>query len=89
MAREPFPDEHRFDVRDPTRGFGGAPPAASALTLRAVLAAFGLVACAAGAVALWLVARAALPAVVFAVLALLAFVDLVVVLTRKSHGEPG
>src|SRR3954464_1359130 len=37
------------DYHDPTAGFGGAPPARSALTLRAVLAAFGLVFCAGAA----------------------------------------
>src|SRR3712207_5437952 len=30
---------------DPTAGFGGAPPAQSALTLRLILAVFGLVVC--------------------------------------------
>ena len=38
--RHGLPDHH-----DPTAGFGGAAPARSALTLRAVLAAFGLVFC--------------------------------------------
>ena len=42
-----LPDHH-----DPTAGIGGAAPAQSALTLRLVLAAFGLVVCAAGAIVL-------------------------------------
>ncbi|HVH23936.1 MAG TPA: DUF6343 family protein, partial [Pseudonocardia sp.] len=37
------------DYHDPTAGFGGAAPARSALTLRAWLAGFGLVACLVGA----------------------------------------
>src|SRR4051812_50081391 len=36
------------DYHDPTAGFAGAPPAQSALTLRAVLAVFGLLVCVAG-----------------------------------------
>src|SRR4029453_17089892 len=38
------------DYHDPTAGFGGAPPAQSALTLRLVLAVFGLVVCVAGGI---------------------------------------
>ena len=38
-----LPDHH-----DPTAGFAGAAPARSALTLRLVLAVFGLVVCTAG-----------------------------------------
>src|SRR5215210_4764200 len=41
-----LPDHH-----DPTAGFAGARPARSALTLRLVLAVFGLVVCVAGGVA--------------------------------------
>jgi membrane protein implicated in regulation of membrane protease activity len=84
------PDERaRPDHHDPTRGIGGAPPARSALTLRLVLAGFGLVACAVAAV---LLAGADAPVavvVVFAVLAVVALVDLVVVVRRKLRGEPG
>jgi Flp pilus assembly protein TadB len=79
-----LPDHH-----DPTAGIGGAPPAQSALTLRLVLAAFGLVVCVVGGV-LWL--AAGLPgwaAGVLFVLALVALVDLVVVIRRKRRGEPG
>src|SRR3954452_12842794 len=38
------------DYHDPTAGFAGAPPAQSALTLRAVLAVFGLLVCVAGGI---------------------------------------
>ena len=79
-----LPDHH-----DPTAGIGGAAPAQSALTLRLVLAAFGLVVCAAGAIVL-LVAGAPLAFVVaLVVLAAIALVDLVVVARRKARGEPG
>ena len=74
---------------DPTYRLAGAAPARSALTLRAVLATFGLVVCGVGAVLLatadapvWMVGVAAL-------LALVALVDLAVVLRRKARGEPG
>ena len=80
-----LPDHH-----DPTAGIGGAPPAQSALTLRLVLAAFGLVVCL-GAGLLWLSADdlPVWPAVVLFVLAAAAAVDLVVVARRKMRGEPG
>jgi hypothetical protein len=73
---------------DPTAGFGGSTPARSALTLRAVLAGFGLVLCTVVAV---LVIRSGLTAlgVVFAVLAAIALVDLGWVIHRKRRGEPG
>jgi hypothetical protein len=76
------------DYHDPTAGFGGAPPARSALTLRAVLAAFGLVFCAVGTIlaqqagVIWL-------AVVLAVVAIIALGDLLWILYRKGRGEPG
>ncbi len=80
-----LPDHH-----DPTAGIGGAPPAQSALTLRLVLAAFGLVFCLVAGV-LWLASDGlpAWPAVVLFVLAAVAAVDLVVVARRKVRGEPG
>ena len=80
-----LPDHH-----DPTAGIGGAPPAQSALTLRLVLAAFGLLLCL-GAGLLWLAGDGlpAWPAVVLFVLAAVAAVDLVVVARRKRRGEPG
>jgi hypothetical protein len=73
---------------DPTAGIGGSTPGRSALTLRAVLAAFGLVVCVLGAVIAqqfgltWFV-------VVLIVLAVVALVDLGWVLYRKRRGEPG
>jgi hypothetical protein len=79
-----LPDHH-----DPTAGIGGAAPAQSALTLRLVLAAFGLVVC---LVLGFLVLRTDVPvafAVVLFVLAAVAAVDLVVVARRKRRGEPG
>ncbi|MBD0323811.1 MAG: hypothetical protein ICV72_10555, partial [Aldersonia sp.] len=42
LTREDF-ERGLDDYHDPTAGFGGAAPARSALTLRLVLAAFGLV----------------------------------------------
>jgi uncharacterized protein DUF6343 len=79
-----LPDHH-----DPTAGFGGAPPAQSALTLRLVLASFGALVCLAGGV-IALVAGTPLwfPVVLF-VLAAIALVDLGVVARRKLRGEPG
>jgi hypothetical protein len=78
-----LPDHH-----DPTAGIGGAAPARSALTLRAVLATFGLVFCTGAA---WFAFAAHLPVVgwIAAVVAVLALVDLAVVLNRKRRGEPG
>ena len=79
-----LPDHH-----DPTAGIGGAPPAQSALTLRLVLAVFGLVVCLAGGV---LVLMSPLPTwfgVALLVLGVVAAVDLVVIIRRKARGEPG
>ncbi|MPV35903.1 DUF6343 family protein [Georgenia subflava] len=82
--RRGLPDHH-----DPTSGIGGAPPARSALTLRLVLAIFGLVA--GVLLALW-ASRVDAPTilvVVPAVMAVTAAVDIVVVARRKRRGEPG
>lgn len=78
-----LPDHH-----DPTAGIGGAAPAQSALTLRAVLATFGLVFCVGAA---WFAFTAGLTVIgwVAAVVAVVALVDLAVVLNRKRRGEPG
>jgi hypothetical protein len=73
---------------DPTAGFGGAAPARSALTLRAWLAGFGVVACLIGlALALYL----GVPwfAWLMGAVALVAAIDLAWVLHRKARGEPG
>jgi membrane protein implicated in regulation of membrane protease activity len=77
------------DYHDPTAGFGGAPPAQSALTLRLVLAGFGLVVCVAGGIVLLVAGVPVWIAVVLFVLAAVALVDLVVVTRRKARGEPG
>ncbi len=76
------------DYHDPTAGFGGAAPAYSALTLRAVLAVFGLV-FATGAA--WIGFANAFPMLGWAmvVVAVIALVDLAWVLYRKWRGEPG
>jgi hypothetical protein len=77
-----LPDHH-----DPTAGIGGTAPAQSALTLRAVLAIFGLVFCAGAA---WFAFSAHLPVIGWvAAITVIALVDLAVVLNRKRRGEPG
>jgi Flp pilus assembly protein TadB len=73
---------------DPTAGFAGSSPARSALTLRAVLASFGLVFCAASAVFLIISGLTAL-GVALAVLGAIALIDLIWVIHRKRRGEPG
>jgi Flp pilus assembly protein TadB len=78
----------RPGYHDPTSGMWGAAPTRSALTLRLVLAAFGLVVCLAGCVTAVILDLAAI-AVVLGVAALIAAVDLVVVARRKRRGEPG
>ncbi|WP_153393711.1 DUF6343 family protein [Ornithinicoccus halotolerans] len=83
-VRRARPDHH-----DPTGGLGGAAPAASALTLRLVLATFGLLVCAGGALWSLAVDGPVWITVGLAVLAVVAVVDLVVVARRKSRGEPG
>lgn len=82
--------DHKWDdYHDPTAGIGGAPPAGSALTLRLILAGFGVVVCALGALASAAVAGRSGFAVVLAVLAAVAAIDFVVVVHRKRLGEPG
>jgi hypothetical protein len=78
------------DYHDPTAGFAGARPAQSALTLRLILAVFGLVICIAGGIFLLQLdpVPVAFPIVLF-VLAAVAAVDIVVILRRKARGEPG
>jgi hypothetical protein len=82
-------DRAREDYHDPTAGFAGAAPARSALTLRLVLASFGLVVCALGAAAFVILADAPVLAGILAFLAAVAVVDIVVVARRKLRGEPG
>lgn len=81
--------EHgRPDYHDPLAGFGGAPPAQSALTLRLVLASFGLLVGAGGAT-LFLILGPIWFGILFAVIALTALIDIIVVARRKARGEPG
>jgi hypothetical protein len=81
-------DGGRPDYHDPLAGFGGAPPAQSALTLRLVLATFGLVVCAGGAIGAALAGATAF-CVVLAIAAAAAAVDLAVIIRRTARGEPG
>jgi choline-glycine betaine transporter len=78
----------RPDYHDPTRGLGGAAPAQSALTLRLVLALFGLATCAALCVVAIDVGIEPLAGIA-AALALAAAVDAAIVIRRKFRGEPG
>ena len=68
---------------------GGAAPATSALTLRLVLAAFGLLLCAGLTVWGLLVDAGTAVVVLTVVLAVIAAIDLVVIVRRKRRGEPG
>jgi hypothetical protein len=61
----------------------------SALTLRMVLASFGLVVCAGAAVLFVLLEIPVIFVVGLALLAVIAAADLVIVGLRKHHGEPG
>lgn len=79
----------REGYHDPLAGVAGAAPARSALTLRIVLATFGLLACTAGAVVLWAADVPVVFPVLAALFAVVAVVDLVVVVRRKRRGEPG
>jgi hypothetical protein len=76
------------DYHDPTAGFGGAAPTYSALTLRAVLAAFGLV-FAVGAAWIGFANGFTLLGWAMVVVAAIALGDLAWVLYRKWRGEPG
>ena len=77
------------DYHDPTAGFGGAPPAQSALTLRLVLAIFGLIVCLVGGLVLLATPMPVFFPIALFVLAAVAVVDLVVIIRRKLRGEPG
>jgi hypothetical protein len=96
MASEPDPTGQgpptphgRPGHHDPFAGIGGAAPAQSALSLRLALAVFGLVVCAALAVASVVLDAPDYLAWVLGALAVVALVDLVVVVRRKRSGEPG
>jgi hypothetical protein len=89
MTSDGDPSQGRPDYHDPLAGLGGAPPAYSALTLRLVLAIFGVLVCTVGAVLFAVVAAPVVFVILFAVLAAIAMIDIVVVLRRKLGGEPG
>jgi hypothetical protein len=78
----------REGYHDPTAGLGGAAPARSALTLRLVLAGFGLVVCGVLSV-LSMVGGHPVIAILPGVLAVVAAVDIAVIVHRKRRGEPG
>jgi hypothetical protein len=61
----------------------------SALTLRMVLASFGLVVCGGAAVLFVLLELPVIFVSILVLLAVIAAVDLVIVGMRKHHGEPG
>ena len=82
-------DSGRPGYHDPTAGIGGAAPAISALTLRLWLAVFGLVVCTAFAVWLYVIDAPYGFVLVLAAMAMVAVVDIVVILRRKRRGEPG
>ena len=79
----------RPDHHDPTARVFRATPAYSALTLRLVLATFGLVLWASIGVATTLLGGARWLLVLSAVLVVISVVDLAVVVRRKRRGEPG
>ena len=74
---------------DPTAGIGGAAPALSALTLRLCLAGFGMFACTALAIWLYLMGVPVGFVVVLVMLAAAGAVDIAVIVRRKRRGEPG
>jgi hypothetical protein len=88
QPREPSYSHGLPDHHDPLAGVGGAPPARSALTLRLVLATFGLIICAAAAIVFCVLGVIVL-GVILACAALVAVVDIAVVVRRKRRGEPG
>ena len=85
--RDDFP--RGMPASQPRAPEGGAGAARSALTLRLVLAAFGLVVCTVFAVLAYDADGPLVLPVLLAVLAVVALVDLVVVARRKLRGEPG
>jgi Family of unknown function (DUF6343) len=75
--------------RDSAGGIGGAAPARSALTLRLVLASLGFVSCGVGAVVLAIAGRQLVIAAVLGLFALVAVVDIAVIVRRKRSGDSG
>ncbi len=78
----------RPGYHDLTAG-GGLPPARSALTLRLVLATFGLVVCGVASALFVVFGGPDVLAAILAFLAAVALVDIIVVARRKLRGEPG
>ena len=77
------------NYHDPTAGFAGAPPARSALTLRLILAIFGVLVCVAGGLIFLAADLPVWTAAAMFLLAAVALVDVVVIVRRKARGEPG
>jgi len=88
-APDPAPDHGRPDHHDPTARVFRATPAYSALTLRLVLASFGLLFWAGIGIATVVLGGATWLLVLAVVLVVVSVVDLVVVARRKRRGEPG
>jgi hypothetical protein len=92
VPRKYTPEEREARARpgyhDPTAG-GSAPPARSALTLRLVLASFGLVVCGLASAAFVVEGGPDVFAAILAFLGAVALVDIIVVARRKLRGEPG
>jgi hypothetical protein len=79
----------RLDYHDPTAGVGGAPPAASALTLRLLLASIALACCVTGIVLDTVLDGPVVLTGTLVVLAITTIVDVSVIVRRKRRGEPG
>ena len=73
----------------PLEVFGGAPPARSALTLRLVLASFGLIVCGGAAALGAIVGVPDVFVIVLCVIGAISLIDLGVIVRRKRRGEPG
>lgn len=84
-----IPPRDRPGYHDPLAGIGGAAPAQSALTLRLVLAAVGLLFAVAGVVVFVIVEAPTWAVALLVLVALTAVVDIVVVTRRKLRGESG
>jgi predicted MFS family arabinose efflux permease len=74
-----------LDYHDPTAGIGGAPPAVSALVLRAWLAGGALGACVGGIMLTAVLSGPVALIVVLAVVSVTAIIDLVVVDRRRRQ----
>lgn len=72
-----------------TRFDGTPPPPRSALTLRLVLAIFGLVVSLGAAITFAFLELPAVPIAIAVLLAVIAAVDIAVIVRRKVRGEPG